>query len=63
MSNLQKKAILIGCGLTGPALALFLKRAHFDVEIYEARTQPEGYGLSLASNGLKVLEELGLAEA
>jgi 2-polyprenyl-6-methoxyphenol hydroxylase-like FAD-dependent oxidoreductase len=60
MKNQQKKALIIGCGIAGPALALFLKRAGIEAEIYEARETPEGYSLSLSCNGAAVLRELGL---
>jgi 2-polyprenyl-6-methoxyphenol hydroxylase-like FAD-dependent oxidoreductase len=63
MQHIPKKALIIGCGLTGPALALFLKRAGIESEIYEARTTPEGYALSLASNGIAVLKMLSLHAA
>src|SRR5438105_6888078 len=55
-----KKALIIGCGITSPALALFLKRAGIEAEIYEARETPVGFSLSLSSNGVAVLQELGL---
>lgn len=63
MQKNQKKALIIGAGIGGSALALFLKRADIDSEIYEAREKPEGYSLTLASNGVAVLQELGLAQA
>lgn len=63
MSDRKKKALIIGCGLAGPALAVFLQRAGIEAEIYETRTTPEGYALSLASNGVRVLKLLGVAEA
>ncbi|WP_187274120.1 NAD(P)/FAD-dependent oxidoreductase [Paenibacillus sp. N3.4] len=59
----KKKALIIGCGIAGPALALFLKRVGIDAEIYEARKSSEGYSLSLSCNGLAVLQELGLDQA
>jgi 2-polyprenyl-6-methoxyphenol hydroxylase-like FAD-dependent oxidoreductase len=59
----KKKALIIGCGIAGPALALFLKRAGIEAEIYETRTTPEGYSLSLSCNGVAVLQELGLDHA
>lgn len=55
--------MIIGSGIAGPALALFLKRAGFDAEIYEAREKPEGFSLSLSCNGMAVLQELGLDQA
>jgi 2-polyprenyl-6-methoxyphenol hydroxylase-like FAD-dependent oxidoreductase len=60
MQKQQKKALIIGCGIAGPALALFLKRAGIEAEIYEARETPEGFALSLSCNGVAVLQELGL---
>ncbi|MBD0382313.1 FAD-dependent monooxygenase [Paenibacillus sp. WST5] len=63
MAKRKKKALIIGCGIAGPALALFLKRAGIEAEIYEARTASEGFSLSLSCNGLAVLQELGLDQA
>lgn len=60
MSTHQKKALIVGCGIAGPAVALFLKRAGIEAEIYETRETPEGYALSLSCNGVAVLRELGL---
>jgi 2-polyprenyl-6-methoxyphenol hydroxylase-like FAD-dependent oxidoreductase len=60
MNQRTKKALIIGGGIAGPAVALFLKRAGIEAAIYEARTTPEGYSLSLSSNGVAVLKLLGL---
>lgn len=60
MQKQNKKALIIGAGIGGAALALFLKRAGIESEIYEAREKPEGFSLTLASNGVRVLQELGL---
>lgn len=60
------RALIIGGGVAGPAVALFLKRAGFTVEIYEAqaeRAAGEGSFLNIASNGLHVLQQLGLSGA
>jgi 2-polyprenyl-6-methoxyphenol hydroxylase-like FAD-dependent oxidoreductase len=57
------KAIIIGGGLGGAVLALFLKRVGIEAEIYEARSEAdtyEGYFLNLAGNGIEVLQTLGL---
>lgn len=59
----KKKALIIGGGIAGPALALFLKRAGIETEIYETRTSSEGFSLTLSCNGLAVLQELGLDQA
>lgn len=64
-SNRPNKALIIGCGIAGPATALFLKRAGIDSVIYEADEQIDDYAglfLNLARNGLQVLKELGLDE-
>src|SRR5258708_23699716 len=60
MNEQKKKALIIGCGIAGRAVALFLKRAGFEAEIFEARKTPEGFALSLSSNGVEVLKMLGL---
>lgn len=59
-----KHALVVGCGIGGPAVALFLQRAGVDVTIFEAASEAseEGAFLNLASNGLRVLEALGLGE-
>lgn len=58
-----KKALIIGCGIAGPAVALFLKRAGLDTEVYEARSaaaEDAGFFLNLAPNGMNVLKTLGI---
>lgn len=63
MQKASKKALIIGGGIAGPAVALFLKRAGIEAEIYEARETAEGYALGLSGNGMAVLQELGLDRA
>jgi 2-polyprenyl-6-methoxyphenol hydroxylase-like FAD-dependent oxidoreductase len=63
MTNPLAHILIIGGGIAGPALALFLKRAGFSPTIYEAHTEAAddvGAFLNLAPNGLAVLETLGL---
>lgn len=63
MSTHPKKALIIGCGIAGPVVAMFFKRAGIAAEIYEAQSAPDDYAglfLNLASNGLAVLHTLGL---
>jgi 2-polyprenyl-6-methoxyphenol hydroxylase-like FAD-dependent oxidoreductase len=58
-------ALIIGSGVAGPAVALFLRRTGWDVEIFEAAEAPHPYAglfLNVATNGLAVLDELGLRE-
>ncbi|VXA95809.1 6-hydroxynicotinate 3-monooxygenase [Microbacterium sp. 8M] len=59
------KALIIGGGVAGPAVALFLRRAGWEAEIFEARPHPDAFGglfLNVATNGLAVLDTLGLKE-
>ena len=59
------RALIIGSGVAGPATALFLQRAGWDVEIFEAADEPDAYAglfLNVATNGLAVLDQLGLRE-
>jgi 2-polyprenyl-6-methoxyphenol hydroxylase-like FAD-dependent oxidoreductase len=62
--NSSSHALIIGGGIAGPALALFLKKAGISSAVYEAYPSTEGVGggLSLAPNGMNVLNELGLAD-
>src|SRR5437870_11961002 len=63
MNRQKRKALIIGCGVAGPVVALFLQRAGIEVEIYEARAESTDYGgsfLNMACNGLGVLKTLGL---
>ncbi|WP_120493830.1 FAD-dependent oxidoreductase [Microbacterium phyllosphaerae] len=59
------KALIIGGGVAGPATALFLQCAGWEVEIFEAHSAPDPFGglfLNVATNGLAVLDQLGLRE-
>jgi FAD-dependent urate hydroxylase len=63
MNRAARKALIIGCGIAGPVIALFLQRAGIEAEIYEARAESTDYGgsfLNMACNGLGVLKPLGL---
>ena len=58
----KQKALIIGCGIAGPVLAMFLKRPGIDAVIYEVRPDPRdeaGSFLGLAPNGRDVLDTLG----
>lgn len=57
--------LIAGGGIAGPALALFLRRAGIAATLFEARDDRDdiGGGLSLAPNGMNVLDALGLADA
>ena len=64
MKKPSMHALIIGGGTAGPALSLFLEKAGISSAVYEAHPYTEGVGggLSLAPNGMNVLDELGLAE-
>lgn len=59
----EKTALVIGGGIAGPAMALFLKRAGFGPIVFEARESASniGGGLQVAPNGMNVLRQLGLS--
>jgi len=60
-----KKAIIIGCGIAGPVLALALNRAGIDSEIFEEK-KPSGYNSGLfhylSPNGMNVFNTLRIYE-
>jgi 2-polyprenyl-6-methoxyphenol hydroxylase-like FAD-dependent oxidoreductase len=65
MNQSRKKALIIGCGVAGPVVALFLQKAGIEAELYEARAESTDYGgsfLNMACNGLDVLKALQLDE-
>lgn len=60
------KALIVGAGIGGPVLALWLQRIGFEVTLAEARPSPalaEGAFLGVAPNGMRVLDALGIADA
>jgi 2-polyprenyl-6-methoxyphenol hydroxylase-like FAD-dependent oxidoreductase len=63
--NAKRRALVIGGGIAGPTLALFLARAGIEPIVFEAypRTDDVGGGFQIAPNGLRVLAELGLSGA
>ncbi|PSL44833.1 2-polyprenyl-6-methoxyphenol hydroxylase-like FAD-dependent oxidoreductase [Chitinophaga niastensis] len=56
--------LIIGGGVGGLALALFLKKAGITCAVYEAYPYKEGAGggLNIAPNGMNILAALGLAD-
>ncbi|MDA0867386.1 MAG: FAD-dependent urate hydroxylase HpxO, partial [Cyanobacteria bacterium] len=62
MNNL--KVIIVGAGMGGLTTAIALTQAGYRVEIYDLvrELRPAGAGISLWSNGVKVLNRLGLGE-
>ncbi len=62
MNNLR--VLIIGAGIGGLTAGLALRRVGYEVEIFERTHQirPAGAGISLWSNGVKVLNTLGLGK-
>lgn len=58
------KAIIIGAGIGGLTAGIALRQSGYEVEIYDRvrDLRPTGSGISLWSNGVKVLNRLGLGE-
>jgi FAD-dependent urate hydroxylase len=58
------KVIIVGAGMGGLTTAIALTQAGYRVEIYDRvrELRPAGAGISLWSNGVKVLNRLGLGE-
>jgi FAD-dependent urate hydroxylase len=63
MDNLH--VVIVGAGMGGLTAALALQQAGYGVELYDRAPvlAPAGAGVSLWSNGIKVLNRLGLAAA
>ena len=63
----MQRAIVIGAGPAGTASALALRRAGWEVEVYEAYSASAGLGqgafLTLAGNGLNALSAIGIDDA
>ena len=60
MNNL--KVIIVGAGMGGLTTAIAMSQAGYQVEVYDRvrELRPAGAGISLWSNGVKVLNRLGL---
>ena len=62
----ERTAVIVGAGVGGPVLAVWLRRLGFGVRVLESRSGPalaEGAFLGVAPNGLQALAGLGLATA
>ncbi len=70
MPELSSKVVIIGAGLAGSLLALFLAQKGFQVKVYEKRpdirkSQPESgrsINLALSHRGLKALKAVGIEQ-
>lgn len=61
----ERKALIVGGGIAGPVLAMFLRRIGMETVVYEGRPAPDdgaGAFLNLAPNGLAVLDALGIGD-
>ncbi|MEP0914523.1 FAD-dependent urate hydroxylase HpxO [Leptolyngbya sp. GB1-A1] len=60
----QLKIVIIGAGIGGLTAGVALSRAGFEVEIYDRvrELRPAGAAISVWSNGVKVLNSLGLGQ-
>lgn len=58
------KVTIIGAGIGGLTTGIALQKMGYDVDIYERTRElrPAGAGISLWSNGIKILNRLGLGE-
>ena len=61
---MRPTALIVGAGIGGLAAGLALRRAGWDVRIFERTDSPRalGFGLGLAPNAIAALRELGLAD-
>jgi 2-polyprenyl-6-methoxyphenol hydroxylase-like FAD-dependent oxidoreductase len=59
-----RRALVIGGGIAGPAVALFLARSGMEPIVFEAypRRDEVGGGFQIAPNGMSVMAALGLAD-
>ncbi|HEY9699647.1 MAG TPA: FAD-dependent urate hydroxylase HpxO [Trichocoleus sp.] len=60
----QLKVVIIGAGIGGLTAAIALQRSGYEVEIYDRvkELRPAGAAISVWSNGVKVLNALGLGK-
>jgi 2-polyprenyl-6-methoxyphenol hydroxylase-like FAD-dependent oxidoreductase len=62
----SSRVVIVGGGIAGPALGIFLRRVGFDVVLYERRSSEavdEGLFLGVAPNGMNVLVDLDMHTA
>jgi 2-polyprenyl-6-methoxyphenol hydroxylase-like FAD-dependent oxidoreductase len=62
----SSRVVIVGGGIAGPALGMFLRRIGLDVVLYERRSSEavdEGLFLGVAPNGMNVLVDLDMHTA
>src|SRR3954471_3136951 len=59
------KIVIAGAGIGGLTAAMCLKRAGFDVEVFEAvgELRPRGVGITIQAGAVRILSALGLEPA
>ena len=63
--NIQR-VVIVGCGIAGPALGMFLRRIGIEVVLCERRpgtAVDEGLFLGVAPNGMNVLADIGVHQS
>jgi len=62
--NMKPKILIIGAGIGGLTSAIALRRAKFDVEVFERAPEMKevGAGIALSPNAMRVLKHLGLMQ-
>eukprot|EP01113_Clastostelium_recurvatum_P019227 TRINITY_DN2269_c1_g1_i2.p1 TRINITY_DN2269_c1_g1~~TRINITY_DN2269_c1_g1_i2.p1 ORF type:complete len:437 (+),score=94.96 TRINITY_DN2269_c1_g1_i2:46-1356(+) len=64
-SSSPRHALVVGCGISGPVMGLFLKKIGITCEIFESDAVPrdgEGGAVSLTENSLSVFDTLGVRD-
>jgi 2-polyprenyl-6-methoxyphenol hydroxylase-like FAD-dependent oxidoreductase len=61
---LTRTALIVGAGIGGLSAGIALRKAGWNIRIFERATSPRelGFGLALAPNAMAALHELGLAD-
>src|ERR1700760_3678453 len=64
MTKRSRKALIIGAGIAGPVAAILLRKAGFEVAVYEGWRYSTGIGggLEMGPNGSRVRAEARLAD-
>lgn len=62
--QVTRTALIVGAGIGGLSAAIALRRAGWNVRIFERAASPRelGFGLGLAPNGIRALYELGVGD-
>ena len=69
-TRIEQQVVVIGAGLTGPVLAIYLARQGHKVDLYERRQDPRltssrlgpSINITLCTRGLRVLDDIGAGD-